>query len=213
LIRQVASCCCLIWDPIASYDNKTDSLFATEKVCVQLPAGYGPRLLPFAPNGCFAVLLTELSAQIFVFRWVKHAGRLDEVCSVALVERKNSDDRSASAFAMSDDGRFLHASNRRTAEPNVYAINLQTGELSSIQTIAAGGARPWSAELCPGRNWMVVSNQTANGVRVFAVNEESGMLSAVPERLKYPGPPDLRSYCRCSFLNTSGSYCSKRCVQ
>lgn len=157
----------------------------------QLPTGSGPRFLFFAPDGCFAFLLTELSAEIFVFRWDKDSGRLDDVGSIALDDQETPHDRSAAAFAMSQDGLFLYASNRRTATLDVYAVNRRTGGLSVVRTIAAGGARPWSAELYPGGHWMVVANQATNSVRVFAVNPETGWLSAVAGGIEVPMPTSL----------------------
>lgn len=173
------------------YDDATGALSPADVPYAQLPAGSGPRFLLFSPNGDFAFLLTELSAEIFVFHWYRDSGRLDDVGSVALDNEDILGDRSAAAFTLSQDGRFLYVSNRRTAMLHAFAVDYRTGGISVVQTITAGGTRPWSAELCPGGRWMVVANQAANNVRVFAVAPETGWLSAVAGGIEVPMPTSL----------------------
>lgn len=173
---------------IYRYNHETGELFPATDAYKQLPAGSGPRFLFFSPNGSFAFLLTELSAEIFVFRWDSDRGNLSDVGRVALDDREMPPERSAAAFSISPDGRFLYASNRRSATLNAYAVDDKTGMLSIVQTIDAGGAKPWAAELCPGGRWLLVANQATNSVRVFAVDPETGWLSAVVGGIDVPMP-------------------------
>ena len=173
------------------YWDETGALSPAEPAYAQVPSGAGPRFLLFGLDGRHAYLLTELTAEIFIFRWDGQRGRLEEVGSCALDGDETPDNRSAAAFVMSQDGRFLYASNRRTAAMQVYAIDPRTGGLSAVQTIAAGGDRPWGAELSPEGRWMVVANQGANNVRVFAVDSETGRLLAVAGGIEVPMPTSL----------------------
>jgi 6-phosphogluconolactonase len=162
---------------VYGYDGETAALEPADPPFSQLPAGAGPRLVLFGADGRFAYLLTELSAEIFVFRWDEAAGRLDAVGSTALDGQTVPETRSAAAFAMSKDGRFLYASNRRTAMIHVYSIAPMSGLLSERQQISAGGDRPWCAELSPDERWMVVANQASNTIRSFGVDLDSGLLT------------------------------------
>ncbi len=173
------------------HDEATGALSPAECPYAQLPAGSGPRLTLFSRDGRFVFLLTELSAQIFVFRWDPSAGLLDEVASLAIDEDANPDDRSAAAFAMSRDGRFLYASNRRTSTLHVYAIDAETGGLRAVQAIASGGARPWGIEMDPLDRWMLVANQASNNVCVLAVDSATGRLSPVAGEIAVPVPTGL----------------------
>ncbi len=173
------------------YDAETGVLQPGDPAYAQLPAGSGPRLLLFGRDGRFAYMLSELSAGIFVFRWIEQDGRLEPFGSVSLDGDERPDNASAAAFARSEDGRFLYASNRRTAMLHAYAIDAADGLLSEVQQIAAGGDRPWAAELSPGGRWMVVANQASNEVRVFAVDPVSGHLSATPAQISVPTPTGI----------------------
>lgn len=173
------------------YDEASGALAPADPAYAQLPAGSGPRLVLFGRDGRFAYLLSELSAEIFVFGWHARDGRLEAAASVALDGEARPDDRSAAAFALSEDGRFVYASNRRTARLHAYAIDPLEGRLSQVQTIAAGGERPWAAELCPGGRWMVVANQASDRVYVFAVDPGDGRLSPIDGGIDVPTPTGL----------------------
>ncbi len=173
------------------YADADGALTPAEQPYVQLPAGSGPRLVLFGVDGRFAYLLTELSAEIFAFSWDDKSGRLTEVGTVALDGEESPAERSAAAFVMSADGRFLYASNRRSATLHVYAIDSGNGRLSAVQAIPSGGDRPWCAELCPGGRWLVVANQASNGVCVFEVDPGSGRLSRVEGQIDVPTPTGL----------------------
>ncbi len=181
------------------YDAETGALQPGEPVYAQLPAGSGPRLVLFGRDGRFAYMLSELSAEIFVFRWIDQAGRLEEVGRVSLDGDERPDNASAAAFALSEDGRFLYASNRRTAMLHAYAIDAADGLISEVQQVPAGGDRPWAAELSPGGRWMVVANQASNKVCAFAVDPVSGHLSAVDGEIGVPTPTGI------AFVATSGA--------
>ena len=176
---------------IYRFDPSTGALTEGEPAFAQLPPGSGPRLVLFSRDGQFAYLLTELSAEIFVYRWNPDEGRVDEIGCVGLDGDDIVENRSAAAFAMSEDGRFLYASNRRTASLHVFGINPQSGRLTEIQQIASGGERPWSAELAPGGHWLVVANQASNNVRVFEVDIDTGILSATDEGIEVLAPTGI----------------------
>lgn len=173
---------------VYAYDAATQELADHSTPFASLPAGSGPRLLLFGPDGRNAYLLTELSAEIVVFRWDQDGGTLAPAGSVALDPAESDAARSAAAFVMSADGRHLYASNRTTHAIHIFAIEPDDGLLDEIQVIDAGGGKPWGAELlCDGR-WLLVANQAADEIRLFAVDRASGRLAATDSRLAVPSP-------------------------
>jgi len=169
-------------------DAKAKTLEADDDLTIALPAGSGPRLVSFGGDGGHAYLLTELSAELFAFRWDARSGRLAPAGSVALDEPGIVEGRSAAMLVRSEDGRFLYASNRRTNTIQVYAIARRTGSLRHIQSIAAGGSKPWGAAIAPGGRWLVVANQGDDLVRAFRIDRRSGRLTAGEESLAIPAP-------------------------
>ena len=173
---------------IYRFDAATMALAPAEPAYVPTPPGSGPRLILFGAGGEFAYLLTELSAEILVFRWDAAPGRLTQIGAVALDVPEYEGERSAAAFVMSGDGRHLYASNRRTNAIQLYTIDPSSGLLHERQSIDAGGARPWSATLSPDERCLVVTNQGSDNVTVFAVDPRDGTLSPTHVDFSVPTP-------------------------
>jgi 6-phosphogluconolactonase len=172
-------------------DANARTLKADDDLTVALPAGSGPRLVLFGRDGRHAYLLTELSAELFTFRWDARTGRLTLTGSVALDEPGIAEGRSAAVLVRSENGRFLYASNRRTNAVQVYAISRRAGSLRHIQSIAAGGSKPWGAAIAPGGRWLVVANQGDDLVRAFRIDRRNGRLTACAESLAIPTPTSI----------------------
>jgi 6-phosphogluconolactonase len=173
---------------IHRYDAASQSLAPANVPPVALPAGAGPRLLLFGPGSRAAYLLTELSAELFVYRWDDRTGALHAIQNVALDAPDAPGDRSAAALVMSPDGRFLYASNRTTNAIQTYRIDRRGGKLTWVQTIPADGAKPWSAAISPSGRWFVLANQGSDNVRSFRIDRRSGALSPVETSLAIPTP-------------------------
>jgi 6-phosphogluconolactonase len=169
--------------------HTTRTLAAHDVPFVALPPGSGPRLILFGRDGRFAYLLSELSAEIFTFRWDAAAGRLGQI-GVTRLDEPGVDEstRSAAAIVRSGDGRFLYTSNRRSGEIVVHAIDRHSGILSFVQRISAGGAKPWGAEIAPGGRWLVVANQGSDAIIAFRIDRRTGRLSRVEGGLSVPTP-------------------------
>lgn len=155
---------------------------------VATPPGSGPRTILFGRDGRFAYLLSELSAELFVYRWDR--GALTEIAKVPL-DRPGTEGRSAAAFLLSPDGRFLYASNRATHAIQVYAVDRQTGMLSEVQRIAAGGEKPWCCAWSASGKWLLTCNNGSGEVRAARVSRRTGKLKAFAEGVAVPLPTGL----------------------
>ncbi|WP_068085484.1 lactonase family protein [Novosphingobium rosa] len=170
------------------YDAARRALEDAPDLHVAVPAGAGPRLLLFGKDGRFAYLLTELSAEIYVYGWDTATGRLTPQGMIRLDPPDAPGDPSAAGFTLSADGRFLYATNRRTGAIHVFAIDAADGQLTPVQTIDAGGDKPWAVEITPTGRWLLVANQASNLVRLFAVDPASGQLTATSAVLAVGAP-------------------------
>lgn len=173
---------------VYAYDASTQALSEHAPSYAALPAGSGPRLVLFGSDGKRAYLLTELSAEIFVFEWHPESGTLERLASVALDPPESETARSAAVFVMSSDGRHLYASNRTTNTIHVFEIDGQNGLLRKVQVIEAGGSKPWGAELAGDGRWFLLANNGSDEIRVFSVDQASGRLASTDRRLSVPMP-------------------------
>lgn len=173
---------------IHRYDVANRSLVGDASRAIELPAGSGPRLAAFGLEGRFLYLLSELSAELFVFGWDPAEGRLEPVHSLPLENGEIKGEPSAAALAISGDGRFLYVSNRRKHAIQAYAIDGGTGMLHHVQDISSGGERPWNAELAPNAQWLLVTNQGNDTVVVFERDCGSGRLGTIADSTMIPTP-------------------------
>lgn len=166
-------------DQIVIHAMAAEGFAASESAICQLPAGSGPRLVLFAPQGNRAYLLTELSAEMIVLDWSAERGALKIEQQLPLDQPDAEGQPSAAMLLMSDDSRFLYASNRRNGTICVFAIDPGSGLLSLVQSIACGGEKPWGGCFSPDGCWLLVANQASGNVTAFRRSAESGMLSAI----------------------------------
>ena len=181
---------------IYRFDPRTRTLTPNNPPFAQLPAGSGPRHLAFTPNGRFVFLDTELSGEVYSFRWNAQASRLIQASKIALDPPGFAGTRSAAELAVSHDGRFLYVSNRATSTVQVYAIDRQTAALTLVQTIPGGGLVPWSFGIDPTGKWMIVANQQSGNLAEFSIDRRTGLLSATGQRLAVPNEPVAITFSR-----------------
>lgn len=172
------------YDAVSHSISPAEAAFAT-------PPGSGPRLILFGADGKFAYLLTELSAELYIFKWYADTGRLDLIGTSPLDAPGLQPQPSAAALAISPDGGLLYASNRTTDTIETYAIAPQSGALIHRQSVAAGGGKPWCVEISPDGRFLAVTNQASDSVQLFAMDAASGALSPVGEAMGVPMPTSI----------------------
>lgn len=153
-----------------------------------LPPGCGPRHLALHPQGRWAYLVEELTANVRVFGWNAAIGELTSLQTISSDDASFTGTRSAAEIAVSRDGRFVYVSNRSDHSMVVFAVNAQTGGLSVIQRMASGGKLPWHFALHPGGNWIVVSNRDSSELALLRVDKKTGRLQDTGTRLPSPAP-------------------------
>lgn len=173
------------------YDAATGALAPDDAVpprSFAAPPGSGPRHLAFAPDGAFAYLLNELTAEVMVLRWDAQEGRLALVQSIALSGAGFGGTKSGSAIAVSPDGRFVYAANRGEHLLQVYGVAAGTGRLALVQRMPSGGEVPWALALHPSGRWLVAANQRSGNVTLFGIDAATGMLAPAGQAAGVPGP-------------------------
>ncbi|WVF71077.1 hypothetical protein IAT40_005874 [Kwoniella sp. CBS 6097] len=164
-----------------------DSL--TNFTSVQQPYGSGPRHLAFTSNGQYAYVLHELAVNIRPYKVDQNTGELAQI----------QDD--AAEVHVSNDGRFLYASNRNLTSATViqpgdasdtlavWSIG-NNGTLTRIQSAMAYGARQIRAmELSPagmtatagGQDYIVAGGLKTDNTFIFKRDRLNGTLELVAQ--------------------------------
>ncbi|SIT43875.1 Secreted protein [Paraburkholderia ribeironis] len=155
------------------------------------PSGSGPRHIEFGANGRFVYLLTELNAEIMVFRWDASQKELTFVQALPITSQTFDGVKSAAEIAVSHDGRFVYVENRAENSLMVYGVSPDTGELSLVQRVSSGGDKPWGFGIDSSGRWLLVANQRSGKVNVFSIDPVSGKVADTGQSADVPGPTSV----------------------
>jgi 6-phosphogluconolactonase len=147
------------------------------------PFGSGPRHIVFGADGRFAYLVTELSAEVMVFRWDAQQGRLTLAQSLPISAAGFAGVKSGAEIAVSGDGHFVYVANRDENQIVVYRVDAASGRLSEIQRVVGW---PEAVELRHRYDRAVagVANQESGTVNVLAIDRKSGLLKSTGRSVK-----------------------------
>jgi 6-phosphogluconolactonase len=181
---------------IYHFDGWNHALSPAQPSYVATPPGSGPRHILFDPHGKFVYVNTELSAELFVYRWDERQGHLRLVQTVSGYPAQYSGgEKSSAEIAMSHDGRYLYLSLRGDQDSIVvYAVSARDGTLVEIQRTSALGKTPWSFGIDPSGRWLLVTNEASNSVNVLSIDPRTGELNPTQESLTIPQPVTVAFY-------------------
>ena len=179
------------------FDGATRTLSPAKVPYEAVPPGSGPRHLTFSPDGRFLYLLTELTAELRVYRWDARKAHLELVQALSAYPADDpGQQKSGGEIALSRNGRFLYVSLRGDQNSLVVYQTKENGELREIQRVPALGKSPWSIAIDPAGRWLFVANEASNSVSLFNIDPASGRLRATEESLSIPKPVTIAFYAR-----------------
>jgi 6-phosphogluconolactonase len=151
-------------------------------------AGSGPRALAFHPNSRWAYSINELGNTIDALAWNAKAGTLTRFQNVSTLPPGFTGFSTAATVVIDTAGRFLYASNRYTDTIAVFSINAESGRLTMLQQIAAGGKLPRHFTLDPTNRWLLVANQDSSNIVVLKRNPQTGFLTSLNREISVGSP-------------------------
>lgn len=183
-------------DKILSYDlknllsDKKEEVIS--KVAFSTKPGSGPRHMLF--NSCsdnkFAYLLNELDSTVTALSYNSLTGTFVEVQTISTLpnDYDNCKLNFCSAIRISNDGKFLYASNRGHNSIVVYKIDIDSGKLTNIQYEFTNGEYPRDFNIDPSGSVMIVANHHSDNVLTFTIDKTNGMLKQTDYKIEIPKP-------------------------
>ncbi|GEL13996.1 hypothetical protein LCO01nite_15450 [Lapidilactobacillus concavus] len=176
--------CDLGIDAVVTYDvDHTGEL--TKVATYRTEPGYGPRHLIFNPNGKIAYLLGELSSNVQVLNYQKD-GSFTLIDTYSLIPEDFTEHNGSAAIRISQDGRFLYASNRGHNSIAVFAISGEGRSLQLIQRIKTEGDFPRDFNLDPTEKFVVCANQNTDNTTLYRRDAETGLLTKIQQDIPTP---------------------------
>jgi 6-phosphogluconolactonase len=111
------------------------------------------------------------------------------VQTIPSIEPGSAGPNTAAEVAVHPNGRYVYASNRGTENSiAVFAIDPGSGALTLVERVPSRGLWPRNFSIDRTGRWMVVSNHDSDNLVVFAIDRESGRLTATGEPIFAPNP-------------------------
>lgn len=167
-------------------DEKAQKLVSRPPGRLEMPPGSGPRHLAFHPNNKWIYVINELNSTVTLVQKVKHDG-YEIVESVSTLPSNYTDENLPAHVIVSDDGKFLYASNRGQNTIAMFMIDDVTGKLSLIGHVPVHGNWPRHFALSPDETLLVVANRRSDNLVSFVRNPDNGLLEYVDQvQIKEP---------------------------
>jgi 6-phosphogluconolactonase len=153
--------------------------------------GSGPRHLEFSPNGKFVYIIEELSGTVSAHSYSN--GTTKFIQRIATHPADFNGQPGSADIHISQDGRFLYASNRgKENNIAIFRIDQNKGTLSSIGYEPTKGEGPRNFSIDPTGNFLLVANQLTSTIEIFKRDKNSGLLKHTGNSISIPNPVCLK---------------------
>lgn len=152
------------------------------------PPGTGPRHFDFHPDGGrYLYLLGELSGEVIVYEY-----QFGELVQKQVITADSVAARGSADIHVSPDGRFLYASNRLQADGiAIFLIDPEEGTLTKVG-YQLTGRHPRNFVITPNGKFLLVASRDDNKIQVFAVNDDTGLLTDTNQDIMLSKPVCLK---------------------
>lgn len=152
---------------------------------IETAPGAGPRHVAFHPSLKVFYALEELSSTLAVYGISEGAG-IDKLQALSLVPKDWQGQNTSAEVAVSENGKFLYASNR--GHDSIAAFSIEDdGTLNALGFAETGGKWPRHFVLAPGDEWLISANEKSGSLTVLKI-DDAGMpkLHGKPVQTKAP---------------------------
>lgn len=160
------------------FDETTGELSSNDPPKIQPETPEGPRHFIFHPTRDLLYSINENGCTVSAHHFDPDNGTLSSFQVIStLPEGWDSDSKSTAEISMTQDGRFLYASNRGHDSIAIFSVN-EDG------TLTAKGHQPTEAtprffDLDPTGNFILSAGQNSGHLSTYKINHENGQLEQI----------------------------------
>ncbi|MBK0382007.1 lactonase family protein [Pedobacter sp. SD-b] len=181
-------------DKLFAYDYEPllkDPLQSAAQPFIDINPGFGPRHFAFNKKGDKLYLLSEMKAAITIFDYKDKVLSKNKIVDLDQVGFTGKD--GGADIHLSNDGRFLYATNRGDAnEIVIFKIDDKNGSLTRIGSQSSLGKTPRNFVIDPTDSFLLVANQDSDDIYVFRRNKKTGLLTYTNKMLSIGNPVCLK---------------------
>jgi len=162
-------------DQILTYPINSEKKLGKAEVGLQLDPGDGPRHLIFHPTENKVFIINELSSTVVSATLDEETGVFTKIDKKSTLPDDYQEPNACADIHISNDGKFLYASNRGHNSIAVYSVS-ESGDLKLLTIEPVQGDWPRNFVLSPDGNFLLVANQKSDNITVFKVDSKTGLL-------------------------------------
>ena len=177
--------CDLGTDRVYTYDVDAKGALTEVAKYVAEP-GTGPRHLVFHPNETSAYLFGELDSTVTVLDYNAADGSFKQSQKLSTLPDGYNEFNGGAAIRISDDGRYLYASNRGHNSIAVFSVTPEGRSVERIQLISTEGDFPRDFALNASGEYLVAANQNTDNLTLYSRDQDSGLLTMIQKDVYAP---------------------------
>lgn len=155
-------------------DRRANTLVPDEERTVEVAPGSGPRHLIFHPSGAAAYLVNELASTVMSYEYT--GGRMTLRTTLSMLPDDFTEENTAADIHLSNDGKYLFASNRGHDSIALFQVGEDPTELRFAGVTATRGRTPRNFTMHPAEPLLVVANQDSDSITVFRYSDDEPIL-------------------------------------
>jgi 6-phosphogluconolactonase len=173
-------------DRIFVFRAANGRLEPTSAPWVQTREGAGPRHVAFHPSGQWMYAVNELDSTVTAYAFDRTTGALTPFQWAPLLPDTFTGNSRAAGIEISQEGRFLYASNRGCDTIEAFAVDAATGRLAHLQSRSSEGRTPRFFTQHPDGTALYVLNEDSDSIAV--IERSQGMLGRTTSSMRCGSP-------------------------
>lgn len=177
---------------IYAFNADQGKLTPAAQTGVHVHPGAGPRHFDFHPNGRYAYVINELDSTMTAFAYQASSGRLTELQSITTLPAGFEGRSHCADVHVHPSGNFVYGSNRGHDSIAIFAIDPNSGLLTTVGHESTQGKIPRNFVIDPTGTFLLAANQNTDTVVVFRIDQTTGKLTPTGHVLDVPTPVCLK---------------------
>lgn len=157
-----------------------NNLIQKDDLSYSFPAGTGPRHITYSKTNPFYYVLSELTSEVFVFKYKsKSEIPFENIQILSSLPKKYTGEKSGSAVRIHKSNKFLYTADRGNNSLSLFFINQADGKLTYIDTFSSNGISPRDFQLDPTGKFLLCANENSDNISIFSINQTTGILTFI----------------------------------
>lgn len=170
------------------FDTARAKLTPTAQGSAGARAGSGPRHAAFHPALPVLWVVNEISSSIATYYWDAERGHLKPVQVLPAIPSDYTGENTSAEIAVSSHGRFVYCSNRGHDSVAIFAVDANTGLLSSLGWVPSRGRTPRFIGFDPSREFLYAANEQSDTLVAWRADPETGLLAPSRQEIRNASP-------------------------